>query len=433
MALSKSRYNFLAAIALALTTAYTSPLLAETYYVAAAGQSKNLGSETEPWITLTAALKSGKLTGGDTVILKGGEYGASEISGIKFRSPVRIVGETDAEAHFQSIHVKNSRNIHFQNLKIWPDHDIVEWFSIVQTQSDSPNIEFSGIDLRSRKDAVKYRNWNQNTWLTNRANGFDLSGPKNTVRNSSVIGTRFAITLQNDGSQAVANRISGFSGDALRALADDIRIANNYVTDCVAIDGNHDDGIQSWTTGPNGKINNGVMKNLLIENNSIFEWTGKRSGLSCTMQGMFLSEKIQGLIIRNNTVSVSAYHGISVSGPSKAKIANNTLVNSLGPRADAPWIGVFGAKQQDRILIANNIAPKFNVQGNIDYRSPELRNLTLVYPAQELRAPMAGDLRPARGSQLINAGNADFAPRTDLDGTPRSLGGAPDIGAYEVE
>ena len=32
-----------------------------------------------------------------------------------------------------------------------------------------------------------------------------------------------------------------------------------------------------------------------------------------------------------------------------------------------PGVGTTG---NDGILIANNIAPKFNVEGNVDYRSP---------------------------------------------------------------
>lgn len=422
-------------IGVALLTCLVAPTVsAETYFVNPSAQSSGSGSEAAPWSSVNLAVKSKVLKGGDTVLLAPGEYGDLTIVGARFDGPIFLRSDFGAEAHFTSITVENSRNIHFSHLKIWPARPKEGDPSLVVVNKDSPDIEFVQIDLRSTQDAADYRRWNAETWLHNQASGFLMLGPRNTVRNSKVTGIRFGIAITGDGSQIIGNRIDGFSGDALRVLGDNSKLAGNVVENCVKVDSNHDDGIQSWSTGPDGKPDGGTVKNLLIENNVINEWTGTRNHpLICSLQGIFLTQKLDGLIVRNNAVSVSAYHGISVGGASRTQVVNNTLVNSQGPNAESPWLGVFLSNANDGVLIANNIAPNFNVEGNVDYRSPDLRNLTIVRPAQELRSPLGGDLRPAQGSQLINAGNAAFAPRTDLDGTPRNLGAAPDIGAYEVE
>ena len=58
-------------------------------------------------------------------------------------------------------------------------------------------------------------------------------------------------------------------------------------------------------------------------------------------------------------------------------------------------------------------------------------------PGNQQAAPLfrdaaAGDLRPAAGSPVIDAGTADaLLGGADPAGCPRALGGAPDIGAYE--
>ena len=47
--------------------------------------------------------------------------------------------------------------------------------------------------------------------------------------------------------------------------------------------------------------------------------------------------------------------------------------------------------------------------------------------------PAANDFRPQPGSPLVNGGQAIDYIEEDLDGTLRPLGGAWDIGAYEVQ
>lgn len=420
---------FLCGLVLLMTPAH-----AETYFVDPMAADGGQGTQTAPWPSINSALLSGVLRGGDRVVLATGEYGEVRLTGARFQSPVEFSANPGDAAHFTGIEIENSQNIHFRHIQVWPERLMQDDPSLVIVNSDSPDIEFSDVDLRSTRDAQDYRIWDPDLWLRYQVSGFLMLGPRNAVRDSTVTGIRFGIAITGDGSEITNNRVEGFSGDALRVLGNDSKLIGNHVSNCVKVDGNHDDGIQGWTAGPDGTIDGGVIFNLQIEDNVINEWVGNTTHpFVCDLQGIWLTRSMQGLIIRNNAVSVSAYHGISVGGASQTLIVNNTVVNSRAPSAKAPWIGIFQPNDPASVIVANNVAAVFNVNGGVDFQSSGRANFAVVDPSQQLRAPFSGDLRPAPGSQLINAGNATFAPPADLDGTPRTLGGAPDVGAYEVE
>ena len=101
---------------------------------------------------------------------------------------------------------------------------------------------------------------------------------------------------------------------------------------CVVTDANHDDGIQGFKPG------GGTISGLVIDRNTILEWTAAPDHpLRCALQGMFLSDAIyENLVVSNNLVSTSQYHGITLSGGRNAKIVNNTVVNAKGVTGSTP-------------------------------------------------------------------------------------------------
>jgi len=70
------------------------PLPAEYYhYVAPIGANLTGtadGSLEHPWASVNAALDSGNITGGETLLLMDGDHGALEIRGTSFTTPVVI-------------------------------------------------------------------------------------------------------------------------------------------------------------------------------------------------------------------------------------------------------------------------------------------------------------------------------------------------------
>ncbi len=414
----------------------TSSALAATYHIAPGANSDGDGSKSTPWPSLDIALRSGKIRGGDEILLQSGNYGFIQIAGAKFSSPVLIAAAPNAKVRVERIQVRSSKNITFRDLLVWPQNPTSDIQFLIRTSRDSPNIIFNRIDVRSAEDAGNYRRWNKSTWRARQVNGILAEGPNSEVSNSLLRGLYHAVSVKGKGSRILNNRILGYSGDGARALGDNSLVRGNIIQDCVKIDGNHDDAFMTWSLGANGKVGAGTINGLVIENNLIEEWTGRKNHpFICELQGIFLGGYLNDLVIQNNVVSVSAFHGITAYGVTRGKIVNNTLVNSRGPSKTQPWIGLWGHvdRGSTQVTVANNIAPVFKVTTLPSYNLRQFRNVVVTNPEQQLRAPFKGDYRPANGSALIDGADAQYAPARDIDGTTRTLGSSADIGAYEVQ
>jgi len=315
----------------------------------------------------------------------------------------------------------NGKNFYIEGV-VWPD---------------AQRIVFSKLDVRSTETARNYLNWGQQTWLANKRPGILLEGPENAILGSRFTGVSGAISTTGVKARVVGNQIHGFSSDGIRSLGDHTVVFGNFVRDCVKIDDNHDDGFQSWSLGPGASVGKGVVRNLVIDSNTILEWTGPpEHPLRCQLQGIGLFDGFyEDLVIRNNVISVSSYHGIGVNGMRSGSITHNTVVNARGPRRNAPWIGVFSHKDGRRstgVIVANNAAPIFKIEGA---RLPDMvvtNNYVMVYPQRDLVAPGRLDFRPKPTSALVNAADPRFAAKLDIQGTPRDGSGGPDIGAIEL-
>lgn len=415
---------------------FSSDAVAATYFVSPTAKSTGTGSQNAPWPSVAAALATGKIRGGDQILLQSGNHGFLRIKGARFSSPVLIAAAPGAKARVERIDVQSSKNITFRDLLIWPEKPTSETLFLVRTSRNSPNMEFQRLDVRSAEDAGNYRRWNKSTWLARKVNGILAEGPDSEVSNSTFMGLYHAVSVNGDRSSILNNRIVGYSGDGTRALGNYSTLRGNTIQDCVKIDENHDDAFMTWSLGANGKIGAGTIEGMVIENNLIEEWNGPRNHpFICELQGIFLGGYLNDLVIQNNVVSVSAYHGITAYGVTRGKIVNNTLVNSRGPSKTQPWIGLWGNidRGSTQVTVANNIAPLFKVNSLPKIDIQQSRNVVLIYPQQQLRAPFKGDYRPAKGSSLIDGAKSQFAPANDIDGTTRTLGSSADIGAYEVQ
>ncbi len=426
----------MAALAFVLLVSGTTIAFGATYYVSPSATAAGDGSAQSHWKSINAAFQSGKIKGGDEILLSDGEYGFLQISNRKFSAPLTIAAAPDASAHFERINITASRNITLRGLQVWPSNPTNELLVLVRTSTNSPDIVLDRLDVRSKKDLRNYQNWSKRDWFKVKVNGILAQGARNVISNSTISGTYHAMMIEGKNASMLYNQVIGFSGDASRALGDNSLVRGNRIRDCVHIDGNHADGFQTWSRGPNGKPNKGTVRGLTIQDNLIEEWTGAATNpLICNMQGIFLGGYLDDLTIENNVISVSAYHGIAAYGVTRGRIVNNTVVNSRGPSAKQPWIGVFGDKERGsrQVVVANNVAPVYKVNSNPKQNSPQLRNIVLRYPSQQLRDVFNSDYRPKPGSMLINAGNAQLAPATDIDGASRRADGLPDIGAYEAQ
>lgn len=294
------------AVLLGLIVLVSDPADSETYYVASLGtkiQGTSDGSESRPFLSLQGAFASGKVKGGDTLLLKDGPYGNVTIkANAAFDSPVTIASLNGNGAHFDRILLaQNTRNLTLRNLSVWPRDPASGTNYLVRAYETTSDIVIDGLDIRSEEGAAAYMQWDLARWGARKYSGVLLQGPRGHVINSRLTGIYHGIIVGTE-SRVVKNTISGFNGDGLRAHSDSL-VQGNIVYDCVKTDSNHDDGFQAFRT-----------KNLVVDGNFFFEWTGDPSHpLICNLQGIGLFDGFyENTRITNNVVSVSAYHGISI-------------------------------------------------------------------------------------------------------------------------
>lgn len=405
-------------------------LWADVHQVAPPGATARDGV----WPSLGALLQAGAVAPGDEIALQTGNHGKITIKGVRFNRAVTIRPATGAQARITGLVVDRSENLIFDGLQVWPDqYSPAETGHMIRATGSTQSIIFRNLDVRGREDAQTYPGWSRGTWLKARRAGILLRGTQSAVLSSTFTGLGGGIGVTGKGARIEGNVIRGFSQDGINVTTDNVVVRGNRIEDCVKLDDHHDDGIQAWSVGADGRPGTGTLKNLAIENNTILEWRGGSApALVCDLQGIGLFDGMfEGLSITNNLVMVSAYHGISVYGGRNSVIANNSLLHRTGAGQDRPWIGVFNhgdGRPSRRMVVANNIAPKYSLAKESQSLTNR-QNLVERYPARRLEAPYDGDFTPKADGGLVGAAAPTHAPKRDLFGRVR--GAKPDLGAIE--
>ncbi|MCU9847994.1 hypothetical protein OEZ60_08245 [Defluviimonas sp. WL0024] len=388
------------------------------------------------WQSLSTLLSSGQVKGGDRIFLMDGYHGAILIRDQRFTSPVVIAPVPGQTAHAESIQMRNTTNVVVQGLKVWATSSSAGAGILVRTYGDTADLSFLNLDVRSVADAANYVQWDSSTWLANKRNGFLIDGNRNTVSGSRITGLYHG--LQGFGTNVLLenNIIDGFSGDGLRALGDSSIVRNNKVQNCFQIDGNHADGFQSFSRGTDGKVGTGTVRNLVIENNKLFEWTSSATNpLRCKLQGIGMFDGMfDGILIRNNLITSSAYHGITIAGALNSTVVNNTVIRPDGAADKAPWIMIGYHKNgtpSKNTTVANNLVTRINTKPDTANNIVVTNNIEVTNSSTEFTSVNTQNFTLKSGAQAIDAGTSRHAPPSDIVGATRPKGKAPDAGAYE--
>jgi hypothetical protein len=419
---------------LSLFAMFSGPALSETYYVvppSAVVSGTPDGTETMPFLSIDAAFASGKVKGGDTLLLKDGAYGTVTIkANATFDVPVTIMSQNAKAAQFDSVLLaQTTRNLVLSNLSIWPSDPAKGAAYLIRSYDTTSDITLAGLDIRSEQGAAAYMKWDAAKWAARKFSGVFLEGPRSVVSGSKLTGVYHGIMVADD-SQIINNVVEGFNGDGMRAFSRST-VRNNRVLNCVATDENHDDGFQSFQS-------DGVpVTDLVVDSNVIIEWAGpKDHPLRCSLQGIGLFDgPYDNLTVVNNLISISAYHGISAYGSRGARIINNTVVNIRGLVGTAPWIGIYPRKDgtpSTDVLVANNVAMSLQGTASTVDRVEFRNNSVIGTPSAVFENPAAFDYRPKASSGYIDAADPTVAPAKDVMGQTRPSGKNPDLGAYEV-
>lgn len=410
------------------------PAWAADYYVAplgAAPVSNPDGSKSRPFGSIGAALSSGKIVGGDTILLMDGSHGGVVIKS-GFEQPVTIRSETPKGAHVESVHFDGTaRNITLKDLRVWRKEGDGAWY-LIRSWPDAKGIGVEDLDIRSRENATNYLNWDFTRWKTvadEGANGVDLRGHNNTVRNTTIVGVRYGIMV-GPGSVVENNVVEGFTADGLRGCTDTV-FRNNLIRNVISLsDDVHRDGMQCYRPS--------TTTNLRVIGNTIIDWAepNRDHPMRGTLMGISLFDGFYDNIeIVNNVVATTHYNGIAVYGTRGARIVNNTVVNSAGEKVGNPWITVRSTKAGEpsqNVLVANNLAMKISGSSDAALGNLFTDNRVILDPAAVFEDLSQWNFRPKASSGFLDVANVAYAPLTDRLGNARPSGAGPDLGAYEV-
>ena len=412
-----------------------SPALSETYYVAPLGATLSgapAGTNSLPFPSIQAAFKSGRVKGGDTLLLKDGAYGSVIIeANAAFTSPVTIMSQNGKAAQFDRIRLgQDTRNIIFKNLSVWPRDPSTSGAYLVRSYNTVTDITLDGLDIRSEENAADFMKWDAAKWGARKFHGIVLAGERNTIVRNTITAVYDGISGGPD-SLIADNIVNGYDGDGIRAVSRGT-VRGNKITNCVKTDANHDDGFQSFAS------NGGTITDLVLDSNVIIEWTGSANHpLRCTLQGIGLfGGPYVNLTVVNNVVSVSHSHGISIYGANGAMVLNNTIVNSRGLSGLVPYLAVRPLKDgtlSKDVLVANNLAMSISGAASAENGIVFRNNSIISLPSLVFENPAAFDYRPKVSSGYIDTADPTVAPPTDVTGQKRPSGLLPDRGAYEVK
>lgn len=400
--------------------------LAGTYVVTSGAASGGTGATDRPWPSVAAALSSGRLQGGDTLLLTAGNHGPLDLAGVSFDPPLKLVADTGAPVHLDRIRIAKSSGLALSGFEVGPRQDPQKIeTAVVLIETSAKDITLARLDIRGWSDADSYYSWTAADWLSRRNKGVQIDGRNVTLQDSRLTGVTTGVGIGGTGARVIGNEIRGFSKDGMRVVNSHALIQGNTIRDCIKVDKNHDDGIQSWAKRGGAPD---LIEDVVIDGNRILEWTGPRDHpLRGGLQGIGLfNGPYANWVIQNNLVMSRVRHGIALYGIRDSRIVNNTVIHIDGSPGKQPWIHLSPARVADGNVVANNIAQGLHL-GKERWPWP---NALVQNPLRELRDMAGGDFRLPPGS---NRPDPDAAPPLDIDGSRRSRSSGDGFGAFATQ
>lgn len=372
------------------------------------------------------------VTAGDTLVLLSGHHGILELRGAYNEAPITIQaadGHTPTLAHATLTSVGNW---HLKGLTLSPStaptYAQRTLFSVVSHGWHGPSHHVTIEDCQLHS-VVDSGSWGVTEWNELACSAISMSGDHMTALGNTCRNVDFGITISGDFGVVSGNTIENFAGDGMRGLGNDLLFEYNLVKNCYDVNGNHDDGFQSWSINDDPP-----RERVTLRGNTIINFEGPDYPLRGTLQGIGCFDgPYMDWVVENNLVIVDHWHGISLYGAEDSRIVNNTVVDADGTEGGPgpPWIMFNDHKEgtpSSGCLIRNNIAASFTTSGD----TLEDHNYRLNSAEEVFVDPQNGDYRlRADATGVIDTGSADQAPDADLAGTSRPQGGGVDMGCYE--
>ena len=359
------------------------------------GKITNAGTYASPWSTLSDVLAKNLIQSsshptapvkpGDIIYLMSGSYGVVAIQNMHNTDFITIAAAPGQTPVLDYLVLSNDEKWLIHGLKIQSIKTGIssDWHSLVAVSAGTGTSSDIILDsnLISSQDDVSA--WSQADWQNKARVGIlsDGRSPKTvgvptsgvtclTETNNMITHVRTGVSLGTDHTLFSNNKIDYFSDDALDYDANNLVISNNTITNSVFLGyGNHDDSMQGQVHVGPGYDSADMQKyhDITITGNLVISQTDPKLKFpDLGLQGIdAFDSDWTNVNVSNNTIIVSAYHGISFSSVHNAVIANNTVL----PSASLPtWIDV-GTNTHEgapstNVVVRNNLT--WNLVTNMD-------------------------------------------------------------------
>jgi Ca2+-binding RTX toxin-like protein len=283
-----------------------------------------------------AALKAVKP--GDTISLASGTYDPISIREFNFPDDVRITSADPSKpAIFTGLTVRESSGLSFSNIVMAGTSNTATSDFLVTKSAD---IHFDHVLIKGPAADIMA------------SAPFMIRDSQNvSVTNSEVTQARYGVSLLNNtGVEISGNYFHDLRTDGVRGGGNSsITISNNFFTNFRAVDGDHTDAIQFWTTNTTKSASDiTVINNLILR------------GEGTAMQGVFMRDEVGNLPFKNvriegNMITGAMYNGIAVSNAEGLYVLNNDVVGYADQKS---WIRV-----NDVTTMSGNNAQLYIIDG----------------------------------------------------------------------
>jgi len=385
------------------------------------GSMSNPGTGEAPWSTLEAVAASGRsFEPGDVLLLQSGHHGSPSIRG-NHSGEVTVRPAPGAKPTLKNLVIRAAQGWRIQGLEISPSTaPAFERVNLVSIAADATSIVLEDCRLFTVEETTT---WSVEDWDTRACSAIDVRGARNVIRGNHLLNVNFGISVTGVSNRVEHNVVENFSGDGLRGLGDYGIFESNQVKNCYDVNGNHDDGFQSWSVGPSG-VGSGVVRGIVLRGNRILNYSDPNQPHRGTLQGVGCFDGFfEDWIIENNEILTDHWHGITLAGARNCRIVNNTVVDLNTSSPGPPWIRI-GPHKNGAPSAGNTVRNNLTTSLQVAADTATLdHNLVIDDAALFFRDYSRHDLRLREGCPAVDSGSGEDAPDVDIGDVVRPLDG----------